>query len=161
MFQSEHWKYNFRIEYLNLYWKENTCTWAVHDALREQRMKLLRNFSLKTTPPFPKNYLHGGLSEGFDGFPVLGLLLEAERDPRGLLPGWGVAIVLGVSFFSVELSNTCLALPSNRSGLNDFFSPSLTHGGRKSLGGGELERLVLLLPNRVSSVYEGENFTGL
>ena len=66
---------------------ENTCTWAVHDALLEQGMKLLRNFSLKTTPPFPKNYLHGGLSEGFDGFPVLGLLLEAERDPRGLLPG--------------------------------------------------------------------------
>lgn len=68
-----------------MYWKENTCTWAV-DALLGQGMKLLRNLSLKTTPPCRMNYLHGGLSEGFDGFPVLGLL-EVDRDPRGLLPG--------------------------------------------------------------------------
>ena len=43
MFQSEHWKYNFGLS-INIYWKENTCTWAVHDALLEQGMKLLRNY---------------------------------------------------------------------------------------------------------------------
>lgn len=30
---------------INIYWKENTCIWAVDDALLEQGMKLLRNFS--------------------------------------------------------------------------------------------------------------------
>lgn len=34
---------------------------AAEDALLEQAMKLLRNYSLKSAPPFPKNYLHGGL----------------------------------------------------------------------------------------------------
>ena len=65
------------------------------------------------------------------------------------------------SFSTKELSNTVLGLQSNRRGLTDFVLLSLTHGGSKSLGGGESERLVLLFPNRVSSAYEGENFTGL